>query len=255
MPLNNPVSEKIEELTFANTLQDTGDLEAGTATIVPTTQPAIASAQYSSSKTVYKHSDARLINRNIASRLNVNITTLGTATLLNYSVRVDIDDADHEIWTGSWNSTGSKLLSQNMNATTKATLFDLLNNGAAHTYYFLFWADVASQVQIDLVELWVTVGYTTNNSYSQDVLEINHVGTISMVGWSQNLGSGTGTGAFAPISTNSSTSFYEIGAGSPFSPPQKVCNRAAFKARVSVATDICYPGIGDPLIIVLRSET
>jgi hypothetical protein len=91
---HSDTQEKIELLSYGPGLLDTGDLEAGTHTIVPTARPAIASAQYSSSLALSKPSDARLIVKWVAARLNVNIAGLGTATTVNCSVRVDVDDID-----------------------------------------------------------------------------------------------------------------------------------------------------------------
>lgn len=86
------------------------------------------------------------MKKRIAARLNINIAGLGTATTVNCAVRVD--DATHELFNESWNSTGSKLAVTNL---TSGTLFNLLSDGSAHTFYFLFWADVASQATIDVV--------------------------------------------------------------------------------------------------------
>ena len=155
---HSDTQEKIEILTYGPYLPTTGDKEAGTHTIVPTARPAIASAQYSHSLTLPKPDDARLVVKRIASRLNVNIAGLGTATHVYCSVRVDVDDADHELFNEDWTSIGDKLDAVDTHATNKAVIFNLLKDGAAHTFYFLFWADVASQATIDLVQLWEGVG-------------------------------------------------------------------------------------------------
>ena len=177
MPLHNPVSEKIESITYSPGLQDSGDLEAGTHTIVPTARPAIGAAQYSSSKTLVAPTDSRLVVRKIAARLNVNIAGLGTATHVYCSVRVDVDDADHELFNEDWTSIGNKLDAVDTHATGKAVIFDLLKDGAAHTFYFLFWADVASQATIDLVQLWEAVG-THYNGASASAIKIIHTGFL-----------------------------------------------------------------------------
>lgn len=150
--------EKIETIHYAPNLQNSGDLEAGTHTIVPTSRPAIGSAQYSKALTLAKPDDARLEVQRIAARLNVNIAGLGTATHVYCSVRVDVDDADHELFNEDWISTGSKLDAVDTRSGNKSTIFSLLKDGSAHTFYFLFWADVASQATINLVQLWEGVG-------------------------------------------------------------------------------------------------
>ena len=155
---HSDTQEKIETLIYSPGLPTTGDKEAGTHTIVPTARPAIASAQYSHSFALAKPDDARLVVQRIAARLNVNIAGLGTATHVYCSVRVDVDDADHELFNEDWTSVGNKLDAIDTHDTSKAVIFNLLKDGAAHTFYFLFWADVASQATIDLVQLWEGVG-------------------------------------------------------------------------------------------------
>ncbi|MFC1904358.1 hypothetical protein ACFLXT_01120 [Chloroflexota bacterium] len=103
------IQEKVESILYQPGLVDSGDLESGTHTIVPTSRPAIGSAQYSASLTLSKPADARLVVRRIAARLKVNIAGLGTATTVNCAVRVDVDDADHELFNLSWTSVGAKL--------------------------------------------------------------------------------------------------------------------------------------------------
>ena len=152
---DNYAQEKIETIAYDPYVPDTGDLEVGTHTIVPTSRPAIGSAQYSKALTLPKPSDARLVVLQIAARLSVNIAGLGTATHVYCNVRVDVDDADHELFSEDWTTTGAKLDGVNK---TSGVLFDLLKDGAAHTFYFLFWADAANQATIDVVQLWEGVG-------------------------------------------------------------------------------------------------
>jgi len=175
---HSDTKEKIETLTYSPGLPTTGDKEPGTHTIVPTARPAIAGAQYSHSLTLLKPSDARLVVKRIASRLNVNIAGLGTATHVYCSVRVDVDDTDHELFNEDWASIGNKLDAVDTYDTSKAVIFNLLKDGAAHTFYFLFWADAASQATIDLVQLWEAVGSNASNVYLGLCLRINHTGLM-----------------------------------------------------------------------------
>jgi len=131
---HSETKEKIETISYSPGLQDTGDLETGTHTIVPTTRPAIGSAQYSTSLTLPKPGDARLAVKRIAARLSVNIAGLGTATNVYLSVRVDVDDADHELFNEDWSSAGAKLDAVDTHSANKATIFNLLKDGAAHTF-------------------------------------------------------------------------------------------------------------------------
>ena len=185
------ISEKIETITYKPRLQDSGDLEAGTHTIVPTARPAIAGAQYSSSKTIAAPPDSRLVVERVAARLNVNIAGLGTATHVYCSVRVDVDDVDHELFNEDWTSIGSKLDAVDTHSEAKATIFALLKDGAAHTFYFLFWADAASQATIDVVQLWEAIASCGTASMGREVLRVDHVGLMSICATGYVQGSGT----------------------------------------------------------------
>ena len=127
---------KIEFVTYSPTLKDTTDLEAGTHTIVPTSRPAIGDAQYSASLTLPKPDDARLVVKRIAASLSVNIAGLGSATHVYLSVRVDVDDTDHELFSEDWTSTGAKLDGVDTYLDNKATIFNLLKDGSAYTILY-----------------------------------------------------------------------------------------------------------------------
>ena len=199
MPLSIFKQETVEYISYVPTCPTTGDLEAGTHTIVPTSRPAIGSAQYSKALTLPKPIDARLVVKQIASRLSVNIVGLGTATHVYLSVRVDVDDADHELFSEDWTSTGSKLDGVNKSS---GVLFDLLKDGSTHTFYFLFWADVASQATIDLVQLWGGVGvYGTE---AMECLRLIHSGFLSFQVYAERIGTGNITYQFMPKGWNAS---------------------------------------------------
>lgn len=179
--------EEITKVLYQPECQDTGNLEGGTHTIVPTSRPAIGNAQYSQSLTLPKPDDGRLVIKRIAARLNVNIAGLGTATTVYCAVRIDVDDVAHELFNESWDGTGSKLAVANL---TSGTLYDLLSDGSAHTFYFLFWADVASQATVDVVQLWEGVGACSTN-WTGYCLELTHTGLMSMSGYQMRKGTGS----------------------------------------------------------------
>ena len=241
------ISEKIESITYNPGLQDSGDLEAGTHTIVPTARPAIASAQYSHSLTLPEPDDARLVVKRIASRLNVNIAGLGTAAHVYCSVRVDVDDADHELFNEDWTSIGDKLDAVDIHAINKAAIFNLLKDGAAHTFYFLFWADVASQATIDLVQLWEVIGSCSLTYNFPEVLRINHSGFASMYVSVAKVGTGNRN---ARIVFPETTCFI-YNASSEFGLASVLLNNHAIALSGSVATDLYYL---NTISIALRSE-
>jgi len=182
--------EVIESLAYDPDLAATGDLEAATATIVPTSRPAIAGAQYSAALTLAKPADARIVVKRVAARFSVNIASMGTATHLYCSVRVDVDDAAHELFNEDWTTSGTKLDAVDTHAGNKSAIFSLLSDGGPHTFYFLFWANAASQVQIDAVSGWEGVG-SCDTGMGSHCIEIMHAGFISISDKVAVQGSGT----------------------------------------------------------------
>ncbi len=182
--------ERIETILYNPGLRTTNDLESGTHTVVPTARPATGSAQYQVQVTLPKPDDARMTVKRIAARLSVNIAGMGTATHVYLSVRVDADDSDHELFSEDWTTSGAKLSAVDTHAGNKATIFNLLKDGAAHTFYFLFWADAASQATVDTVQFWEGVG-SCDIAGGSSCLEISHAGWLSVA---DNVGKqGTGT--------------------------------------------------------------
>jgi hypothetical protein len=150
----------IELLYYAPGLQDTGDLEGGTKTVVAVAEgEGLPAADYSSALTLVKPTDARLVVKRIATRLAVTIGVINApATALYCRVYVDAQDADHRLFDLSWNSTGAELAVAETHADGLAPIFALLSDGAAHTFYFYFWVDNVAGVTVTLVDLWEGVG-------------------------------------------------------------------------------------------------
>lgn len=246
----NIVQEKLEVLTYSPNIVDSADLEAATHTIVPTTRPAIGSAQYTKSLTLPKPDDARLEVLRIASRLAVTIDSLGTATHVYCSVRVDVDDTDHELFNGDWTSTGAKLSAVDTHSANKAVIFNLLKDGAAHTFYFLFWADAASQAVISLVELWEGVGTcAVGIDLAKSIWKLTHSGMISFLGYSARTGTGT-LGQIFSANINDGYQGYDLGAAIVSLQNTLIVN-GYLTLWGTVATDINY---NRNIRIVLRSE-
>jgi|GEM_PF-1667796 len=228
---------------------DTGDLEAGTATIVPTSRPAIAAAQYSYTGTLTKLNLPGLVVKCLNSRLNVTIGTLGTATHLYLSVRVDVDDTDHEIFNEDWNSAGNKLDAVDISAAFKPAVLSLIDNGLSHTYYFMFWADTANQVTVTVVEGWMGHGSrgTTDTvaSPAPTILEF----TANGQGWVHVKMTRIGTGniyvgAREPSDSARGALFYSASTGAGTTPSfifsGQILGKAALVVVETVATDLVY---------------
>lgn len=167
--LYNPVSEKIETIDYAPSYQGTGDLEAATNTISATSKPG--TADYSKSLTLAKPSDARLVIKRIAARLEVTRDS-GTSNNLYCTVSVDSADGSSNILFDAVDVQANNLQATNL---TSGTVFDLLTDGSAHTFYFFFWVDSGDSV-ISLVELWEGVGVCSTSTY--EILRCTHTGQL-----------------------------------------------------------------------------
>ncbi len=246
------IKEKIQIINYSPGLQDTFDLESGIHTIVPTTRPPIGSAQYSCVLTLPAPADARLAVKRIATRLNINIAGLGTATTVYCSVRVDADDTDHELFNLSWTSTGSKYAVIDVHPAYKSAIFNLLRDGSAHTFYFLFWADAANQASIDVVRLWEAVGVSGMNEYG--CLELTHEGLFAISDIPGTVGTGAYNQASARDDSGSDMHRYHVhSAGRYYHNDTLAMSDGRVYMRIfgTVATDLNYIGY---ITFWLRSE-
>lgn len=183
------VAEHIELLRYAPGLKDSGDLEAATRTITATAEATgVGNADYSAALTLPAPSDSRLSLLRIAARLAVTLDSM-TAGTLCARVYVDAQDANHRLFDLSWASIGAKLAVVDTHSGNLATIFSLLKDGAAHTFYFFFWVDAGNAV-ISLCQLWEAVGTTSGTGWGQDVMKLVHTGTIQV----SFIASRTGTG-------------------------------------------------------------
>ena len=181
--------ERIETLLYEPGLQNTGDLEAATETIVAVAEATgVGNADYSAALTLPAPPDARLVILRIAARLAVTIDSI-TAGTLNCRVYVDQQDANHRLFDLNWNVAGAKLAAQDTLTGTMQTIFNLLKNGAAHTFYFFFWVNAGNAV-LSLVQLWEGVG-SCNLTPVYAYLQINHIGWLTIGNRFSRVGTGT----------------------------------------------------------------
>lgn len=231
--LNNFASEKISQIFKHFNLPTTNDLESATKTISATSEPSgIGNATYSASMTLPAISDARINIKNLAARLATTIDSM-TAGHLYCKVYVDVQDANHLLFSEDWTTTGEKLDATDLNSGNKATIFSLLGDGNAHTFYVFCWVD-ANNAVVSVMQLWEGVGTCTTGYVN--VLELTHSGyvSVSMVGLVQ------GTGAVTMLmyeKTNSSN--WGSLASSVYG--MYLCNTGIkFYLHGTVTTDICY---------------
>lgn len=184
------IQERIENIYYIPMCPNTGDLEAGTKTITATAEASgIENADYSKALTLAKPDDARLVVNRIASRLAVTIDSFDTATHLYCRVYVDAQDAEHRLFDEDWDSTGARLAVVDTHSGARSTIFDLLKDGAAHTFYFFFWVNQANNAVISSCELWEAVG-TCATGYTA-VLQIVYKGSITFIAHLCRIGTGT----------------------------------------------------------------
>lgn len=186
---HSDTEEKVETISYTPYLQDTGDLEDATKTITATSEASgLVSADYNKALTLPKPDDARLVIKRIASRLAVTIDSM-TAGHLHLRVYVDVQDADHKLFDEDWTTTGEKL---DCKSWTSGTIFDLLKDGSAHTFYFFFWVDSGNAV-ISLVQLWEGVGSTGADAvgWHCEILRINHIGWVQVGIYTPRVGTGS----------------------------------------------------------------
>ncbi len=184
------IAEHIETLEYTPGLKDSWDLEAATRSVINTGEATgIANADYSAVLTLPAPFDSRLSVLRIAARLAVTIDSI-TAGQLNCRVYVDAQDANHRLFDLSWTTPGAKLAGVDTHSGNLAAIFNLLKDGAAHTFYFFFWVNAGDSV-ISLCRLCEGVGSADTSYWGQEVLTVTHTGLLSVS--SRIVREGTGT--------------------------------------------------------------
>jgi len=232
--------EKIEQLAYTSGKQDTGDLEAATKTVTATSEASgVGNADYSKALTLPKPSDARLIVKRIATRLAVTIDSFDTATHLYCRVYVDQQDADHRLFDMDWDSTGAKLTAVDTHSGALSTIFDLLKDGASHTFYFFFWIDQANNAVISLVQLWESVGTCDTYGGHREILELNFSGLATIHSSIRRIGTGSSHHGVSP----GAYVHYAYGSGDPARiRAEAILVKAGnyMSVAATVSTDISY---------------
>jgi hypothetical protein len=248
---HSDTQEKIETITYFPGFPDSGDLEAGTKTITATAEAGGAgNADYSTTKTLPAPPDARLEVLRIAARLQVTIDSKTAGTLYS-RVYVDAQDAGHRLFDLSWTTTGAKIEVEAVHAANKATIFNLLKDGAAHTFYFFFWVNSGNAV-LSLVQLQEGVGGTDSSPVT--CLRVMHTGT-AFLGMRVNVvGSGTPRLVWKQTNNCSICADWIVscqGHASVGTATTVVNGYAYLEAYGTVSTDL---NIATEIVTILRSE-
>jgi len=244
--------ETVETIDYDPGLKDTGDLEGGTNTITATSEATgVGNADYTHSLTLEKPADARLLVKRIAARLAVTIDSM-TANHVYCRVYVDQQDAGHRLFDDDWEAAGERLDADTVHADSKATIFNLLKDGASHTFYFFFWVDTGNAV-ISCVQLCEGIGTSSTDSIGAPdtlVMTLEHTGLTCVTGYLRRVGSGDATmRLYGVLDDHASRAMLLKRSGGDYSswenpPPVVLHGSAAFRLNTSVATDIaCYGGV------------
>lgn len=239
--------EKIEQIFYAPSLKNSGDLETGTKTITATAEASgVGNADYNAALTLDVPGDSRLAIQRIAARLSVTIDSM-TAGQLNCRVYVDQQDAGHLLFDLNWVSTGNKLSATTVSSAIKAIIFNALKDGNAHTFYFFFWVDSGNAI-LSVVQLWENVGIDGGTGGRVSCLRLTFDGLISYVWLLSRQGTGNTTAFAYPKNWWSGGG----NAGQDVQPPTTVLYEYIdFCIEGTVSTDLIYP---NRLTINLRSE-
>lgn len=185
---------KYDTITYQPYLQTTNDLIAAVDNIAVVAKPA--NAQYSAALALPAPSDARLAVLMITARLSATIDAFNVGAAHLY-VQCYVDDptgllAARQLFNLDLVApAGNNLAVQSTQVGNKETIFNLLKDGGAHTFYFFLWVD-AGNVNISLLQLWEAVGSSSNNAqYVGQALKLqNFIGTMQWGGTWDVIGTG-----------------------------------------------------------------
>lgn len=243
----------VEQITFAPGVRDSGDVVAADKLITATTEAAgTGNADYNAALTLTAPSDARLAVLQIAARLNIQGSVLGTPSL-RCRVYVDAQDANHRLFDSTVGVSTNYLEAVDTHAAALATIFALLKDGAAHTFYFFFWDPnyVAGThtYTVSLAQLWEGVGTRDTDYWGLECLTLAFTGMLRLDSAPGRIGTGTVLHLWTGLGGASDRLKEETGA-KVIIPLAIVFNSARLRVSGSVATDLNYLGI---VIVTLRS--
>jgi hypothetical protein len=159
------------------------------STITATAEGAVA--DYSYVGTLPVPTDSRLAILRIASRLSVTIDSDDGTHDLRCRVYVDVQDANHLLYDLTYSTTGNQLAVQDCLVGVKETIFNLLKDGAAHTFYFFFWSPGNHAPVISEVSGLYGVGSSGASGWGSENISITHIGSFQISGRYLRLGTGT----------------------------------------------------------------
>ena len=196
---------KYTNISWSPSYENTGDLETGTKTITAIAEASgVGNADYSAALTIdlactvngvakiIGDTETRIQILRIGTRLSVTIDSDDGTHDLRCRVYVDAQDANHLLYDLTYSSTGNQLSVQDCLVGTKETIFDLLKDGSAHTFYFFFWSPGNHSPVISVCQLWESIGMIGDASYLyKNIFSINHAGFVRYECYCNRIGSGS----------------------------------------------------------------
>jgi hypothetical protein len=237
---------KTESICYSTGLQTSGDLEAGTKTITRTAEVSgLVNADYSAALTLPVPSDERLAITRVGARSQVVINSNDGVHDLRCRVYVDVQDTDHLLFDLTYAAIGTQNSAVDTLAGVKEIIFNLLKDGAAHTFYFFLWTPGNHIPVISLAQVWEAVGTCSTSFSFASFLQIKANGFVTLSIYGINLGGGSGTfllsapgqptGSWGALVASAS-----IVGGNYLGVPMALCNDSNIAARTTGGTDLLY---------------
>jgi len=244
VPEIGQLEEFLETIYYAPGLRDSGDLEPATKLITATSEASgLVNADYSASLTLPKSPDARLVVTRVATRLKIEGSVLGSP-YLRCRVYIDAQDADHMVFDVTVGTSTSFFAGAHF---TTGTVFELITDGEAHTFYFFLWdpnySAGVNEYTVSLARLWEWVGvYGTT---LRECLSLNHDGFVVLSGTVSRWGTGTAYLYVYPSGRDIDVRYLGLGGTDIVISTARVVhwvNKGAcvFALNSTVATDITY---------------
>lgn len=221
------VQERIESFFYSPSVQDSGDLEAGTKTITATAKPG--TPDYTASLTIPASPSSKLSVLRLGLRLQVTIDGFGgtpQATQLSYSVEVN----GVERQTGAWTATGAQYAVVDLTS-------GQFNMGTPNEIKVYLWVN-QGQAVVSLCQVMMAVGSVSTSQTM--VLKLVHMGLLALSVRLRRLGTGT-PDIVLTINTGNALSYGTVsGNDSWFSVPAFVGADDVLSLLGTVATDLNY---------------
>ena len=211
---------RYETITYSPGLIDSADLEAATSAIADAAKPA--AAQYSKVMTLPAPTDSRLAVTRIGTRLSITPDSFNGGCAHLY-VQVYVDDptglvANNQLMSVDIAAAANSLTVQDCLVGTKEVIFNLLKDGAAHTFYFFLWVDAGNAV-VSVVQAWEAVG-TTSADNAINCVAFNHRGEVTSVLVGRRIG---GTNVTTRLFAEASSNFQGLLVGGAGAATSSIC--------------------------------